>query len=654
LLAALVVPTQRRGGGAEPAADTGAPPVVAVGLVADFRGPAGGASRPLTDMLATNLARVAGVQVISSARLQELLQRSGAADTVAGSFVGAARQAGAGELIDGTLYARGDGTLRLDLRRVHLASGAVRAALTVEGRDLFALADSGTAQLLRGMRLDAPRGSVADVTTRSETAYRLYTEGVRAYYAGDLATASRLLGESRRADSTFAMAALYHAVSLYSSDWPAAASAMERASVLAERASERDRLFIRSLRAAGGQLPELAPLADSLVARYPALVEGYYFRGEAAQIGGDYLRARPLYERAIAMDSLGVGTGAGPCITCSAMNSLIGVLHAADSLPAALRVARRWVRLRPDDAQGWSRLAEVLGRLGRWPEAEQAHLQALTLGPGLESVRLFPMFRAYRKHDFVEAERLTRAAMGIGTATQRTEAVSTLTTVLRYQGRLREALDAARRYHALQLAAYRGHPELGTPPVNTRLEEAIVLLEAGRPLESARIFEEMAAAPRLVGQTPAGRLRQRAWTLSHAMTARAAGGDTAGLRARAGELEATRREAGLTHPHYRHYPAGLLAIARGDTAGAITELRAGIASWTVGYSRATMTLARLLLATGRPAEAVAALQPVLRGDVEGQTLYLTFPAVHEARVGAVGAIRSPQPAAAAGDSAAAH
>ena len=56
----------------------------------------------------------------------------------------ASPKAGATELIDGTLYARPGGRLRLDLRRTDLASGDLRTTHTAEGRDVFALVDSGT------------------------------------------------------------------------------------------------------------------------------------------------------------------------------------------------------------------------------------------------------------------------------------------------------------------------------------------------------------------------------------------------------------------------------------------------------------------------------------------------------------------------------
>ena len=93
----------------------------------------------------------------------ELMRASAnASDPSAGGFVNAARAAGATEVVDGTLYARPGGHLRLDLRRVDLSNGAIGAVYTVEGSDLFTLVDSGTARLVSALGAAAPSGSVAD------------------------------------------------------------------------------------------------------------------------------------------------------------------------------------------------------------------------------------------------------------------------------------------------------------------------------------------------------------------------------------------------------------------------------------------------------------------------------------------------------------
>ena len=134
--------------------------VVAIGQITSYGSDsvARALAGPVSDLLSTSLARASGIRVVSRGRLFELMHSasgSGTLDTTAGGFVNAARRAGGTEIVDGTVFVRPDGRLRLDLRRVDLASGAIGDVHTVEGSDLFALVDSGTA------RHSSPRSAVA-------------------------------------------------------------------------------------------------------------------------------------------------------------------------------------------------------------------------------------------------------------------------------------------------------------------------------------------------------------------------------------------------------------------------------------------------------------------------------------------------------------
>ena len=635
---------------AGPAAAGEASPTIAVGLIADFRTERGGAARPLADMLATNLARAEGVQIVSPARIHELLRQIGSPDTAVGAYVAAARQAGAAELVDGTLYARGDGSLRLDLRRVDIGSGAVRGALTVEGADLFAVADSGTARLLALLGAGAPPGSIADVSTRSEVAYRLYDQGVRAYFGRSPAGAVRLLDEALRADSGFAMAAYYRALALREMAGSDAVPALRLAARLADRAGARERLLIRTGLAAAERDAALRVLADSLRVHYPREVEGHYFAGYAMMIEGDYARARDPLERAVAMDSLGLRGSDARCTGCRALRELIFADLAVDSLAAAERTARRWVRLQPRDTDGWIHLALALGRRGRWEESEQAYATALALDAAFPPVRRFPYWRAMRSGALAEAERMARAGTDVGSEAQRAQAWWDLVLALRHQGRMREALEASRAYVRATERVHATLPDPGPVPRSHGIAEAATLLDDGRHAESARLFAHIGDAPQTREQSTYGVERWRAWMLTHAATADAALGDTAALRAHAATIRTIAAEQGMTSPLFGRYAAGLLAAARGDTARAIAELRASLTSPTMGYTRVNLTLARLLLRTGRADEAVAVLQPALRGEFEASNYYVTYTELHEAIAQAWEAVRAP----AARDSAAAH
>ena len=241
----------------------GSPPsalrsVVAVGAINDYASPdSSGVGRALRDMLATNLARAPEITVISGSRLLEVeRQMNRGAPSAPGAIVPVARQAGATTLIDGALYPLGIDTLRLDLRVTNLHNGNVLRAYTVTGRDPFALADSATARLVEYLGAAAPRGSVADAMTRSVTAYRLYEEGLRSFYLGDIDASGRLFDAALADDSTFAMAAYYSARATRTSR-SQYLTRLRRAVALAAHASDRERLIIEGGWAEANNSPRL-------------------------------------------------------------------------------------------------------------------------------------------------------------------------------------------------------------------------------------------------------------------------------------------------------------------------------------------------------------------------------------------------------------
>src|SRR5262249_61023637 len=98
---------------------------VAVGPFRDYPKRGAELSDPLTDMLATNLARASGLQVVSTARMLELMALAGSNRDTTAAMMAAARQAGATELIDGAVYVHEKNGYRLDLRATDIASGQV-------------------------------------------------------------------------------------------------------------------------------------------------------------------------------------------------------------------------------------------------------------------------------------------------------------------------------------------------------------------------------------------------------------------------------------------------------------------------------------------------------------------------------------------------
>lgn len=595
-------------------------PLLAIGAITDYRATAQSSSAPLTDMLATNLARVAGVSVVSSARLMTLMAARGDSASAAG-WAEAAREAGATDLMEGGIHAIGGDRLLLELRRVDLATGRVTTAYRLTGDDPYSLVEQATAEIAASLGHSGAALDPGDVSTRSLVAYRFYEEGLRRYMRGDYRGAIGLLETALREDSTFAMAAFYVLRARTILNRSPDSGQMAWMARLAEHASDRERLQILGWLAFVAQSPALDAIADTLAIRYPAEVEGQYLAGFARMAGADFAAALPYLHRTIALDSSALGTTRAECYACEAMQHLGFAYVALDSIAAAERLAREWIRRDSASAPAWALLGVTLDVTGRHEQAIAARRRAMA-NPFDPYDAVFADAVRIRAGDFSQADRLLRAEL----ADPRDEDAAwqsrwVLVISLRYQERWHDALDLLRERLATVTAAERA----GDYGRMLTTHEAVVLLESGDATGAERLLDSMTRHP---PAATAG-TRARILTSQYTMLAEAAeaAGDIAMVRRAADSAAAWATRSGKTRDRsIALHARAVRVLARGDTAGAITGFRAAIYSPTLGFTRSSLRLGRLLLATGRPGEAVAVLAPALRGNLD---LYTSHTELHE-------------------------
>jgi DNA-binding SARP family transcriptional activator len=602
----------------------GAPrPVLAVGRITDRRGNAAeDLAGSLADMLATNLARAPGTRVVSTARMYELARQHGS-DTSAVVLLDAARRAGATELVDGALYTLADGTLRLDVRRVEIRGGEVRAAFSVHGGDPFALADSGTARLLASLGARPQPGSITAVTTPSLTAYRLYEQGLRAWSRNHRSQAAELFEAALTEDSTFALAAYYYALSTDGS-WSDITRLLDRAVRLSARASERERLTIRAGWASAMSDPSLAAIADTLVRLYPDEVDGYLWNGAALGIAGRVADAVAPLERVVRMDSLQPASGTSPrCAACEALSGLIGAHIARGSLGDAERTARRWIRLQPRAVQPWYLLAEVLAVQGRTAEGLDANGGAARIEgtpgiAGMHHVRVLIYAGQY-----ANAAQLAREQLPTASALLRRELLWLLAIAEREGGRLDTALAVARAHRraSVERAALGSAARGGVTP--SALLEGAILMDRGEARAAAALFDSISRwVPE--ASSPSATARATAWALTHEGAALAQAGDTVRLTRLIDTVRVRGAESAFGRDQVlHHYLRGLLFAARGDWSAAEAEHRRALVPPVGGYARVNLELARALDGQGRRDEARAVLRAALLGPFDGSGLYVS-------------------------------
>ena len=599
-------------------------PGAAVLAVGAFNGHGAGAdelAQSVTDLLSTSLARAPNVTVLSSARVHELLERQrGTQQDSAGALLRAARMGGATAMIDGALYVQPSG-IRLDLRRTDLGTGRVIQALTMQAPDLFAAVDSGTRALLSSLA-PAPTGSIADVTTSSLTAYRLYSAGLREFHANRRPAAYPLFAAALAEDSLFAMAEFYAWQSAPATD--AQVRHGQRAVQLAARASERERLLILFTWADFNDEPVRSALAESLVVRFAADPFAHLALAATLLSQGRFADAVPVARRALVLDRAAPPTvRTGRCVMCEANQTLIAAYRMQDSLDAAERQARAFAREHPQLVEAWYALAEQLQTVGKREEAIAARRRSIELGdPG--NLTAYQAWTGLFTTDYEAVDAWFVSVLRTGDAAQRRDAAWWLSISYRAQGRLRDALETAR--------VVRGNADAfgqrGAAPYEA-LAQAQTLAEMGRAREAAILFDSIARL-RVPGITEARIARHRSWVLTHVANSRAMAGDTAGLLALADSIEADgRRSAYARDQRLHHHVRGLVYAARGAHEEAAESFRRAIYSPVVGYTRTNQALARELMALGRPREAVPWLRAALAGGAEGSNLYLPLTDVHE-------------------------
>jgi DNA-binding SARP family transcriptional activator len=604
---------------ARPPSDT-APPLIAIGSI-QSRDTAS-LEPVLRDMLATNLARVRGIHVVSNSRLLELLAPS-SGETTAGTS-DAARRAGANEIIEGDLGKDGV-NLVLALRRVALRSGLVLQGYSVRAPDLYALTDSATVAIAGDFKLDPPADALATVRTHSAIAYALYEQGLRSYYKGDFPATVRLMSAALERDSTFAMAAAYawfvSRASLRHEDADRLLPLVKR---LATRATERERLWINGMVAyLGAPLTEFMQIARTMTERFPDDPDGQILLGHALGAAGDWAASIAAYNRAIAIDSA-AGAVRGPlCRVCVAAYHLSSSYAWWDSAAATERTAHRLNALRSGEEGERSILIEALLRQGRRAEAEAVISR---------ENKLSPIYRNYQSNldrDLIRAGRLdeleTRLVSELRSAAPdaRGEAPWLLGFALRNQGRLREARDLAAKgilpRYAVRLQSHQDQILLA------------MALESDEPRRSAGIFLDMVAADESGGQIPGLKERGMAWHMTLAATALATAGDTAAVRALADSVQRLGARSSYGRDYrLHHFLRGLLFQRQNRHADAVDAFRRSLFSTTDGYTRTNLEMARSLMILRRYGEAIAILQPALRGGVDGGNTYVTHTELHEA------------------------
>lgn len=457
------------------------------------------------------------------------------------------------------------------------------------------------------------------ITMSSAGTWRLYTAGMDRYRAGDNREGVRLFNAALGDDSTCAMCAYYAGKANEGVDDAGARRMLQIAMRLSDRVSEPERLLIRFGWADAQNSPTRRALAESLVTRYPSWAEAQMAAGEAALMDGDPVEGASHFRRAIDEAPMRGSESAPNGIASAAGVMLISDYEVADSMPAALRVARTLAAQQRKSRMVWLLLSHVLSRSGRFDEARAALDSSTRLANGTDDDLLEHADLEIRAGNFAAADGFLRALAQTGDPEKRVDALWILTISLRTQGRVREALDVA--VGPLRTA----ESTLRDAPGISRAAEAQARFELGEDARAAELFtREARSRDSLLTTSPAEAARQRAWMFTQAGSALAAGGDTTALSRLTDTVRAWGQKSGLRRDgRLSLYLRGLLWMARARPDSALSAFRVATISETDGFSRLNLYRARALMTLGLQGDAIRLLEHSLAGPIDAGNSYVT-------------------------------
>ncbi len=433
----------------------------------------------LTEMLTTNLSQVQGIDVLSTERVQAVIQRmgkkGGALDP--GLALEVARNAGADAFVTGALLRVGPTRLRLDVRVQDTAGGQILFSEKLEGEDVnsvFSMVDSLTGRIAQrfvpAARLPEKAPAIEEAATANLEAYRHYQLGLDYGRRFLVAEAVRELEEAVRLDPQFALA-YFNLGWAYGvqGDLRKGEELWRKTEQVQSRLPRKDQLQFQAQRALrAGDFDGQRRALESLLSEFPRDSEGRLRLAQAFLRENQSERSIALLRQGLALDPKDEDL----------LNVLCYAQVNAGNLPAALEANDQYAALRPGDPNPWDTRGDVLYRFGRHDEALAAYRKSLELKPD------FVGYQTYVKLaiTYADQKKFALAEAALQEYGRRTTALGRLYVPV-FEAQLQEArgqLEAAREsYHRAVAQLGRARQTEGAGQALGALARISVLLGEG-------------------------------------------------------------------------------------------------------------------------------------------------------------------------------
>ncbi len=382
----------RRGGDSAPAPAVSAAESPRAIAVMNFENVAGTQdtawlSKGVPRMLVTGLAQTSGLHIVSAQHLEEAARKLGGPtiDVLSSAeFADVARRSGAAAVVSGTIMKAGE-EVRVDVQLHDLSTGRVLVAETGRGTDVFAIADHLTSRIRMAAGFSDATGirRVADVSSASLEAYRLYSEGVDACLNVRWADAHKLLEAAVATDPGFADAYLQLAVVAISrGSQVSRREYLRKAAQYADRLSTQQRRFLDLQLARGtGEPAKVARMLEAFLTDYPMVEEAYSVANSLynPMLGGVF---DPEKMVSIAERGVKALPTSGPT-----RNTYGYALIGAGRYEDALREFETYARLAPREPNPHDSMGEAYLFLGMPGKAVESYARARAIDPTFDTAR---------------------------------------------------------------------------------------------------------------------------------------------------------------------------------------------------------------------------------------------------------------------------
>ncbi len=397
----------------------------------------------IAELLITDLSESQYMRVISSQRLFDILKMMGKEghkiiDRTVASEV--AHRAQAKYMLLGKILST-EPDLIITSQLVDVETGNVIASQRVSGlngTNIFALVDSLSLEIRKDLELPAlaqkeKETPVAEITTHSPEALRLYLEGNELFNKVYMKEAAEKFEQAVEIDTTFASAYLKLSF-CYSSlhDIFRAKKYIAKAAQFSDRVSRKERFLIDAyVQLFQCKYKEAQETLKDMTRLYPDEKTAYEELAKVSYSLGNYEDAIINYKKVIQLDSLDK----------LAHNMLAYAYDELGRYDEAIQAINRYIELAPDEANPYDTRGDLYAHHSEADKAIESYEKALEIKPDFVASIQKIGFMYLNKREYEKARQYFQRYGDVGTKMDKSISQTCLALISLSQGKYNRALD---------------------------------------------------------------------------------------------------------------------------------------------------------------------------------------------------------------------